>query len=281
MRSHMLRPIVLFLTVISLLGISSAVQADKKTDAQEYRHFCSEMSKKDSLFRDFRRQAMMTSILERNNKNTGAECIAYIETNSPTLTCLWDLFRENDRIGNPITVQYLSAGTFSSATLSHVKIAADLQTFFMPIENLKIVEIGGGYGGLCRILTQVFNVKDYTIVDWPEPLQLAKKYLDHYQITTVKYLTPDKLDQGIQADLVVCSHLFSLFRKDLQERYLEQIIKQTPRGYMICNYVAREGMPTMTPKELSMQLKRLHHGLQSFPENPKTSPCSWLNVWND
>lgn len=43
--------------------------------------------------------------------------------------------------------------------------------------NLDILEIGGGYGGLCRIFMRSGRVRSYVIVDLPESLMCAYAYL--------------------------------------------------------------------------------------------------------
>lgn len=67
------------------------------------------------------------------------------------------------------------------------------------LNEIDIVEIGGGYGGLCFFiynLAYLFNItiKSYTFFDLNEPLILQKKYLEQLNITNVNFMNIDNIE---------------------------------------------------------------------------------------
>jgi len=46
------------------------------------------------------------------------------------------------------------------------------------LDDAKIVEIGGGYGGQCKIIYDCFEPISYLMIDLGELLKLQEKYLN-------------------------------------------------------------------------------------------------------
>ena len=44
----------------------------------------------------------------------------------------------------------------------------------------RIVEVGGGYGGLCKVLSTVCEFDEYILIDLPEVSALQRKYIDQF-----------------------------------------------------------------------------------------------------
>src|SRR5262245_13530811 len=103
------------LLILALFLTGSACWAD----THQYRNFCVDACKKEPVFKSFRNHPVMQSRLERYNKTLGQEFEDYILSHYSVFTSLWDHFRENDQIGQPLTHDFLSAGTFSPATLRY------------------------------------------------------------------------------------------------------------------------------------------------------------------
>ena len=65
---------------------------------------------------------------------------------------LFHRFRENDRLGSPLTCDYDACGRFSPTTLRYAKVYSDLMRLFRDLDGQRIIEIGGGYGGQCFVI---------------------------------------------------------------------------------------------------------------------------------
>ncbi len=116
-------------------------------------------------------------MVETVSCQSGREFLDFVLQNDPNLIPLFDKFRENDLIGDPVCFDYGEYGKFSPTTLRYIKIASDLKQQFGDLSQLHIVEIGGGYGGQCKALSDLTGFASYTLIDLPEALALARKYL--------------------------------------------------------------------------------------------------------
>ena len=67
------------------------------------------------------------------------------------------------------------------------------------LNDMNIIEIGGGYGDYAKQLCEKFNVKSYTIIDTKSMIRFAEAYLKEFNIPctfidTEKELPDDKYD---------------------------------------------------------------------------------------
>lgn len=99
---------------------------------------------------------------------------------------------EESKLLKPIANKDLNDKKISIPTGKWICRSAEIKNIFKTkIQN--ITEIGVGYGGLCRILMQIYPKLEYTLIDFPTMLNLAKyflKDLDNYDnlnfIDTIK-----------------------------------------------------------------------------------------------
>jgi hypothetical protein len=107
-------------------------------------------------------------------------------------------------------------------------VANDLKQKFGDLSQMHIVEIGGGEEP-CKVLAESGGFAGYTIVDSPDHLAHAKKYLSQCNIENVHYVELKNLSQLAVCDLVVSHRAFS--EKDLTT--FEQIIRRAKNGYLV------------------------------------------------
>jgi hypothetical protein len=84
------------------------------------------------------------------------------------------------------------------------------------LNNLNIIEIGGGYGGLCFFinkLSHLFNINiiSYIIFDIYEASKLQELYLNKFQIDNFVELNKESF--------LVSNYAFSKISPDLQKEY--------------------------------------------------------------
>ena len=82
--------------------------------------------------------------------------------------------------GGGVIYDYSPIGKISPSTLRYIKVLSDLILYFGNLDNLRICEVGVGYGGQARIINSIFTPHSYDFVDLNAVLLLAQKYLSNY-----------------------------------------------------------------------------------------------------
>ena len=207
----------------------------------------------------------------------GSECFKYI-LNNPVANFSesdWLFFLENDSVGNP----YLSRFDFgdsmviaSPTTLRYVKVLVDVLTLFDATKIRTVTEIGGGYGGQCRILMNFLPIARYNLVDLPEALALAEKFLTALDAAgNVRWLDGTHLYNDAPCDLVISDYAFSELSKSAQEVYLEKILSKARAGYVTWDgdfFAEADLYDGWTLEEF---VTRLPFEATILPENPVTT----------
>jgi hypothetical protein len=129
----------------------------------------------------------------------------------------------NDFYGSPRLHNY-GQKKFSTSTLQYIGVLANLVRMFGSLDGWRIVEIGGGYGGQCRTITDVYNVGCYHIIDLPEVCELQRKYCQAECYT---------LPTGQQYDLVISNYALSEIVNN--KLYIDEVVKKAKHGYLTCN----------------------------------------------
>jgi hypothetical protein len=245
-------------------AVSRLRGATSVSDTPAYTQLCARAATDRDVFATFKRQPAYTAILEHVSCSLGAEYLRVALEQTPEIADRLGSFRRNDEIGTPNVCDYGHQGVYSPTTLRYVKVLSDLQTLFGPLDRLRILEIGVGYGGQCFIVHAGGGFRSYALVDLPPVLALAKRYLDTLGVPNVEL--------GAQGafDLVVSNYAFSECRRKVQTLYLDELLKPTPRGYMTCNFM--EGMGR---EEIAAQLP----GSRWIEENPRSAKRNATLVW--
>ena len=205
-----------FEKVACIIVCCSATHLLAKTSASDdgsYPVFCHNAANDPAIFRNFKQYSVYTKILEHVTREQGTSYIEIALRQSPDFRFYLDIFKENDRIGNPSVYEYGEFGVFSPTTLRYMKVASDLKKHFGDLNNMRIVEIGGGYGGQCLILSKLFSLGSYTIIDLPGPLELTKKYLEALGVMNVQYVPSDSVSKMAPYDLFLSNYAFSECKK--------------------------------------------------------------------
>jgi hypothetical protein len=111
------------------------------------------------------------------------------------------------------------------------------------LNNIDIIEIGGGYGGLCLFVHKIaplyeININSYTIFDLLEPSLLQKKYLNALNIPHVNCCQLDNFDNIKNDSILISNYAFSEISKELQMKYIDEIINPyTKFGFLTWNFI--------------------------------------------
>jgi hypothetical protein len=246
------------------------------TDHVDYTSFCALAAANAAAFASFKREPVYREVLEHVTCAQGAAYLERVLEQSPELVPLFDRFRENDRLGSPHTCAYGEHGRFSPTTLRYVKVLSDLLLLFGPLDGLRIVEVGGGYGGQCFVIRSAAEPASYTLVDLDESRALQETYLARLGVHGVRFLPPGERDGG-GSDLVISNYAFSELRRDVQERYLEQVLRPSARGYVTCNWVSPPDFRPYSRAELLAAIP----GSRFLHEVPLTAADNAVLVWGD
>ncbi len=242
----------------------------------KYIEFCAQAASDSEVFRTFRREPIYVQTLEHVSEDQGREYLRIVERDNPRLLDETDWVRLNDACGSPITFSYPRIGNVSPVTLRYLKVLSDLTLHFGDLSGLRVVEIGVGYGGQCRLVADRWPVESYTLIDLEAPLLLAQRYLETLGERGPLILTaPDSISAG-DYDLCISNYAFSELSRPVQTAYADLILKRSARAYLTCNFVSQLfGIDSWTRGEL----QNMNATSSWLGEEPETYPGNAILVW--
>ena len=199
--------------------------------ATPYLNVCNYAANSDEFFKQFKSHPAYRHVLEHVSYEEGQQYLKEIDIDY--LDKL-DEIKENDYLGSPATYEYPSVGEISPTTIRYIKNTSDIINKFGTSFN-SIVEIGGGYGGLCKVLSSFIKFEQYLLLDLEECNLLSRKYLSHFNLPTLSYRSEeiDEIDENF--DLLISNYAFSECHKDVQLDYIERFVKKSNNFYMMHN----------------------------------------------
>jgi putative sugar O-methyltransferase len=243
-----------------------------------------EAAENEKTFSTFKQDSRYKEILEHTDYECGKFYLDEIKKNKVVYNNI-KLFSKNDDYGKPEIFEYKEIGKYSPSSLRYIKVLADLIDRFKCLNNLRIVEIGGGYGGQCLVIKTFFDLKSYKIFDLPEVLLLTDRYLRINHIQSVEFQTLDEFVQsdGIEpwsCDLIISNYAFSEINSKVQMTYLNKIILKSKMGYMTVNEISKLcGVCSLSTHEI-VNILRTKGQVIVEPENPLTFKGNKLIWWN-
>jgi hypothetical protein len=111
------------------------------------------------------------------------------------------------------------------------------------LDNVNVIEIGGGYGGLCffiKSLSSLFNIKikTYTIFDIKEACKLQSLYLNALEINEIQCVTLDDKYLIFTNSYLISNYAFSEIDHNFQNEYIEKVISsKVSNGMMVWNHI--------------------------------------------
>lgn len=226
---------------------------------------CVKITNDEELFANFKRNEIFTGVIGNDIRSKEIADILY--NNLPER--LKFKSADGDKYGNPVIYEY-PEGKISPGTLTFLNVLHDLENNFGSIRGWNVVEIGGGHGGLAKILLDA-KIKSYTDVDVPEVLGLARKYLGLFGYKNVDFLTAE--DEIGNFDLAIGNWSWSEMDRNGIEFYCNKVIKNCKAGYFLMNLWDAELRTFL----LDLVSRDFTYGIS--PEVPRTSQFdNWLLV---
>lgn len=233
--------------------------------------------RRKSFYR-FRRIFDYREILEHVDYGLGLAYLRKIQSISPKMLEQYSGFKANDVFGKPRTYQFPMVGKTSPTTLRYVSVAAEIERLFPDQDIKQVVEIGAGYGGQALILKKTINFSSYSIFDLPNVQILIEKYLSAQEIENVTFPDVHNLD-SLSSDLVISNYAFSELPRNLQEVYLNRVLKHSKNGYLLMNS-GRSNLTGRSIGKLSIQeIREAIPNIEVLDEEPLTGPDNYLLIW--
>lgn len=286
-----MKKVLISLSVISLvfLGVFYFTKHKHRTktvrtvaENEGYLKLCEQTAADEEMFKHFKRHPIYTIMQEGDSFEEGKQYAEKLtqQFSGMLVPNVLERFRANDLLGFPRCYIFEGFGAFSPTTLRYIKIACELKKHFGSLDGMRIVQIGGGYGGQCKILSDLFHFKSYTMIDHRESLALAKKYLDELRIPAVEYVSLDEIPEKISCDLVISDFSFTESSASLQKMILARILSNSKRGYLICNLIPKHYRVRPLAKEaLLKEVKKKKPSYQLLAESPLTGKDHFILAW--
>lgn len=231
---------------------------------EKYEIICEQSSLDENVFNTFKSNPNYTTILEHVSYELGLQY--YKKINDCNFNdYFFNKFMENDIIGGTKKFYY-DDKFISPSTLRYIYTAYDINTK-INIENLDIVEIGGGYGGQYKILNDMQEFfgryfKSYTIIDLPSVIKLQSKYLNRLNYKNVNFISYNDLDKiENKYDACISNYGFGELDRNIQNNYVDKILKNCNNFYIIYN---------------TQDVHNFLSDLKSEAEDPKTGQFNTL-----
>lgn len=219
---------------------------------------CQESLNNRDIWNTFRQNWNYTYMLEQHWDTTEYIGIRFIQVLKEKYGDLlkelpWKVYLQNDTIGGPRlhnykdleTHVYLQSYYMTHTTLRYICFSLDIITYLRSVSyefnSLSIVEIGGGYGGQCKILIDTLrhfypHLKlDYTIIDLEDVSKMQHKYLNELGYKDVSCSTSMNYKKN-RYDLCISTFTIGEIGVNHQNDYIRNIILKCPYTYMIWNH---------------------------------------------
>ncbi len=208
-------------------------------DSQKYIDICEQILQNDEVFSNFKCNGEYNNILEHVGFELGQEYFSHIKkVGEKIYNEYYEKFIENDIIGNPKKYFYDNK-EISPTTLRYIKNTFDLSSICEQEKICKIVEVGGGYGGLCKTLSVLCNFNQYISVDLPETIEVQKKYLKNFfeLYSKIKFISCNQLNDIFDVDIFISNYCLSELDLNSQLNYYNKVIKNSKIVYITYNFM--------------------------------------------
>lgn len=229
--------------------------------ADDYIDFCKEATENNQIFDTFRSHKDYGVILEGGQKRIGFANLRQIKKlgGYKWFKENFTEIKKNDLYGNPIIHNFGDSIICSSSTIQY---ARDVYNCILILKKnsknqLRICEVGGGFGGFARLAISLLNIEKYYLIDQTEPLNLAEKYLKKYPniLSKVELISSinvfEKIQESNSFDLFIASSSVAELDFQTQKFYFENCIKKSNNVFLEYNTIHLKGVEKFLREELN------------------------------
>jgi hypothetical protein len=243
------------------------------SDEPNYLAVCLLALQDHQVLAKFKRCHEYRLVLEHVTRHQGKLYLEYIKGNNLVLQNMKVV--SSKEIGDPLEFLYEGIGYCSPTQIRYAKIMQDLQLLFDLSQVKSISEIGVGNGGQAAQICNLISPESYNFIDLEPVLDITNLLISNYDFDTdFNYLNPNNLD-AVGADLLISNYAFSELNKVTQDVYLEKVLYNSKRGFMLYNNIHEN--PEMG--YIASEILELVPGSAAFAEDPCTYPGNLLIAW--
>lgn len=202
----------------------------QESAANPYLSVCKSAANNNEYFSNFKSNSYYRHVLEHVSYEEGLQYLSEIAIDYEDKL---DEIKENDSIGSPVTFDYDKIGNISPTTIRYIKNSSDIITKFGS-DFKSVVEIGGGYGGLCKVLSSFVDFDSYLLIDLEECNLLSRRYLKHFNLPTFSQRS-EEVEVQEDFDIFISNYAFSECTRETQLEYIEKFLKKSKCFYMMHN----------------------------------------------
>ena len=196
-----------------------------------YLSACRAAAQGSDFFKNFKSHPAYRHVLEHVSMEEGHQYLDEIEIDYKDKL---DEIKENDLYGTPIQCSYDGIRMISPTTVRYLKNTSDIVNKFGTSFD-SIVEIGGGYGGLCKVMSSFVKFEQYLLLDLEECNMLSRKYLSHFDLPTMSYQAEEIVNVEDNFDLLISNYAMSECNRETQMMYIERFVKKSDKFYLMHN----------------------------------------------
>jgi hypothetical protein len=217
---------------------------------QSYEACIEQTLKQDIKEWQFKSNPSYTAILEHVTRTYGEEYYTEIMNRYSSFfneykTLLMGLCVLNDTIGNPKKETFEGFTTCSPTNLRYIFHTLLIFSHMkgLNINTMDIIEIGGGYGGLCFFIHALapihgLKISSYTIFDLPAALKLQRRYLENLSLHNVRTEHLDSFATLKTNSFLISNYAFSEIPMELQIKYTNKVLNPyVSHGFLTWNFI--------------------------------------------
>jgi hypothetical protein len=262
-------------TISPKVGGSSISDANFHSD---YLELVERAGSDAEIFKKFRSCSAFINILDHVSIQHGEGYVAEILSSGKNQILRQEnlkVLKSIDSIGGGLQYYFKGAGKISPTYLRYLKVLSDLEILFGELGNLKIAEIGIGFGGQGLVLNRIAAADSISFYDLPPVLDLARRYLTSTNtLGNFEYINGRDPKVG-KYDLVISNYAFSELSRIIQEIYLNNVVLNSRHGYITWNDLAFQKLESFSLADLL----RLIPNSQILAEAPLTARNNSIIYW--
>lgn len=206
---------------------------------------CQRAAQDDEFFKIFRRSEIFLQVIEGTSLIGGLSNLRRLLKDSNFLSSLKEI-QKSDYFGGPLNlIEFFDADGFQAyltpTTIRYANNACNVLTLFgKQIFENEIYEIGGGYGGECKVFKDISlsifgNDISWHIYDLPSSTSIITKWLGIFGYN-VKFEDISQNKDILPNSFVISCGALSEIRGDLLKAYIDDVVLRATYGYFITNF---------------------------------------------
>jgi len=206
--------------------------------AERFRRECRAAASDDTAFATFRSGEEMRRCVENQSLDEAIAWCRVIERLFPETLSVLANFLRWEHTGSPPLMHTWNGCCYSPTTWRYIRRTAELNRVFGDLSNMRIAEIGGGYGGLARIIKSRWPSCEYTIYDMGDVLQLQNRFLATAGVSVA--FRDCHQSQSETYDLVISDFALCELSREGRDLYGENVLRHSSRGALTWPYLNDE-----------------------------------------